>query len=285
MFDKRTLRHEDDFDLDFEEYDPLEDVDEENEDESAPADFADEGYSEPEYSPAVASNLMAAAPAVATTSPKDERPPEQRIAELMESMGLRSSTLRKIIAYCEVPRSAAEVNAKTEELQASVYSVFSAANLCALLENAGAIERITEDGTPYDEVVIEPRTVVDENGIEYLEASDAPRVYWISTEAGMDALLADKPVERTRALLLEDAGYIPVYRRILELSAAEGGASMAVLAAAVDSESLMQDRKYTASHFVELLEGSGAVEWRKPWFITDAGLTALREMTAEAARV
>ncbi|MBQ9954769.1 MAG: hypothetical protein IJO87_05000 [Eggerthellaceae bacterium] len=283
MFDKTQFQHEADFGFGFDEYDPLEDLGEDDGGESNLEDLLDENGVEPEYAPDIASNLSAA-PATTVAASKENQPPEKRIAQLMENMGLRSSTLRKIIAYCETPRSAANVNAKADELQANVYSVFTAANLCALLENAGAIKRITEDGTPYEEVVIEPRTVVDENGIEYLEATDAPDVYWISTEPGMEAVEADRPGERTRALLLEDAGYLSVYRRILELCSTDGGASVMALNAAIEQESLVPDRKYTVSHFVELLEDAGAVEWRKPWFTTEAGLEVLSEMAAEVAQ-
>lgn len=284
VFDKNQLHYEDDFDLGFEEYDPLENPIEEDDDEDeSPVDSAGDSYLQPEYSPDTASNLTTT-PTTAPTPLQETLPPEARIAKLMQDMGLRSSTLRKLIAYCEEARSAAEVNAKADALQENAYSVFSAANLCALLENAGAIKRITKDGMPYELAVIEPHTVVDENGIEYLEASDAPDVYWISTEAGMEALKADKPNERTKALLLEDADYLPVYKRILELGTAEGGASMADIAAAIDKEPLLKDRKYTASHFVELLEGAGAMEWLRPWFTTQAGLAALREIDASCAK-
>ena len=129
-------------------------------------------------------------------------------------MAPRRTVLLGILAACAEPQPASAVNARVDELQENNFSVYSAANLCSLLEKAGAIERVTAEGEPAEDIEIEPQTVVVD-GVEYLEAREPVEIYWHITEPGRAALEADKPLERLRALLDEDAAYAPIYQRIL----------------------------------------------------------------------
>lgn len=212
-------------------------------------------------------------------APADERPAEERTADLLASMAPRRKVLLSILAHCFEPRPVAQVNALVDELQQNNFSVYSAANLCALLEKAGALERVTADGQPADDVESEPRVVVVD-GVEYLEAGDPVEMCWLATDAGRAAVEADKPLERLRDLLDHDAAYLPIYKRILALCAAEGGAKTPDINAAVDNDPLVQKPRFYAPHFVDKLEKCDALAWQKAWVVTEVGRAGL-EMLAD----
>ena len=80
---------------------------------------------------------------------------------------VRGALLLGILAACAEPQPASAVSARVDELQENNFSVYSAANLCSLLEKAGAIERVTAEGEPAEDIEVEPQTVVVD-GVEYL---------------------------------------------------------------------------------------------------------------------
>ena len=120
--------------------------------------------------------------------------------------------------------------------------------------------------------------VVD--GVEYLEAAEPVEVFWRITEPGQAKLDSDKPTERLRSLLEEDAAYAVIYKRILTLCAAENGAATPVINGKVDNDPLVQKPRLYAPHFVDKLEQCDALEWRKAWFTTETGKQGL-EMLAD----
>ena len=122
-----------------------------------------------------------------------EKPAEERIADLLKAMAPRRTVLLGILTACDEPQPASAVNARVDELQENNFSVYSAANLCSLLEKAGAIERVTAEGEPAENIEAEPQTVVVD-GVEYLEAREPVEIYWRITEPGRAALEADKPL-------------------------------------------------------------------------------------------
>ena len=214
-----------------------------------------------------------------------EKPAEERIADLLKAMAPRRTVLLGILTACDEPQPASAVNARVDELQENNFSVYSAANLCSLLEKAGAIERVTAEGEPAENIEAEPQTVVVD-GVEYLEAREPVEIYWRITEPGRAALEADKPLERLRALLDEDAAYAPIYQRILRLCAADGGTTTPTINNAVDHDPLVQKPRFYAPHFVDRLEKCDALAWRKAWCITDigrAGLDMLADVVDEGA--
>lgn len=260
------------FEADVDElYDPL------AEDGPGEEDAAEQLWGEPEFVPQGADNLGAAPASPDASAPRDERPASERIADLFEEMGLRRHTLGQIIELCREPRPAHEVNEQVDALQAHRYSVFSAADLTGLLEEAGALERVTEDGTPYAQVRIEPRTV-ERDGVEYLEPGQAPAVFWRATADGLASLACDDPLARIEATFEEEPQYLPVYRRVLELCACDEGCPIGAIGAAVDDDPLLSSPRLFAAHFVERLERCDALAWEGSWRTTDAGLEALAEL-------
>lgn len=205
----------------------------------------------------------------------------QRIDALMGQMPTRRKDLLTIMALCQEPTSFEQVEQAVGKVQKTNASVFTSANLCALLEKAGALERVLEDGTPYPTESFEPRVVEDEQGNKHLEAVEAPAVYWVSTQAANDAVAADDPQGRLDALLEEDEKYLPIYTRVLKMTSEPDGATTKALGDAVDKDPLVQEPRYFAMHFTERLEKADAVEWTgKVWAATELGRNTLEKLDA-----
>lgn len=261
--EQNTSRFNPDLDFDFNDFDPL---------ESLSVDEDDAVPSEEETL-----DCEADSPADASAGVEDERSPEERIAELLATMEPRRKVLLGVLSFCAEPKLVDEVNAHIDELQKNNCSAYTAANLCALLEKAGAIERVTEEGELFKDIELEPQVVV-RDGVEYLEPQEPPASFWRTTDAGMSVLAEDQPLERVRALFDEDALYVPLYTRILEMCAADGGASTKALEGTIDNDPLAQSPRLYTAHFVKRLEDADAVEWRGAWQATETGCAALEEL-------
>lgn len=204
---------------------------------------------------------------------RDERTAEERTRDLFARMAPHRATLLGILSLCVEPHTASEVDAFVDELRAGDFSVFSSASLCAHLEKAGALERVMPEGAD-PAAPAEPRTIVVD-GIEYLEAAKAPELSWVTTPVGKNVLDADDPARRMRDLFVTEARYLPIFQRILELCADEEGATVPALGEAVDDDPLVQEPRFYASYFVDLLDKCGALQWQKTWHITEVGREGL----------
>ena len=207
----------------------------------------------------------------APVRPVDDRSPEERTAELFEAMQPCRRELLGILRRCLEPALAEEAFAAADEVSGRHGRVYTSEALCGLLERSGALERLEEGDAG-------PRTVVVD-GVEYLEAAEPVEVFWRITEPGQAKLDSDKPTERLRSLLEEDAAYAVIYKRILTLCAAENGAATPVINGKVDNDPLVQKPRLYAPHFVDKLEQCDALEWRKAWFTTETGKQGLEMLT------
>lgn len=252
-----------DLESDFEDYNPLDEVEPEEDDE----DYVGiEGYLGEEH--AVEEPVVPQIPAA------------ERIQNLFKSMAPRRKTLLGILAFVETPQSTTALEAKVDELQAHNFSVYSSGNLSALLEQAGAITRVTEEGEPYENIQNEPE-IVEIDGVEYLQPVDPPEIYWVITADGADYLASDRPLDRLRDILEQDTIYLPIYERILTMC--EDGKTVKEINAQVDDDPLVQKPRLYAPHFIDKLEKCDALEWADSWKTTEIGregLAMVQEMMA-----
>ena len=264
----RNVQFDFSFESDLDEFDPLQ-------------DSAEDIENEDELSDPISASADTTSPIESQNIPEvPEKPAEERTADLLKSMNSQRKTLLGILSFCLEPQNVAQVNTLIEKLKVHNYTVYSAANLCSLLEKSGALERITADGEDAETAETEPRIVVVD-GVEYYEAADAPKTYWATTEAGKAALDADKPLERVHELLDEEKAYSVIYKRILTICAQKGGATVAVLSEAIDNDPLVQNPRYYATRFVERLEKCDALVWEDTWITTETGKAALELLTDE----
>ena len=129
------------------QYDPLADAEDQegSEQEEDPGDFTGKPI-----------ESLAGRPEDQTTKKdaKFEEPASQRIEELFEKLSARRRVLSGILRFLEAPKSAAELNGEVERLQKHDFSVYTAANYAELLEEAGAIIKVDENGTPFEGVYL-----------------------------------------------------------------------------------------------------------------------------------
>lgn len=199
----------------------------------------------------------------------------ERIDRLFEDLATRRRIMLGILAYVEEPRRADALQAKVDELQAYDKSVYNGFGFSQLLEEAGALERVAEDGSPFDEEAEQAPDIVEIDGVRFYKPTDGKQVFWVATEAGRAYLAADNPQGRMETLFAEQALYRPIYRRVLELCSAEGGCSRMVLEAAVEADPLVQSPRRFCSFFTKGLEDVGALEWAGAWKTTSVGAGGL----------
>lgn len=217
-------------------------------------------------------------PQVKPVQAHDCRPASERISELFEHMAPRRKTLLAILRKCRDKQPVRDVSAFIDDLKTRDHSVYSANDFCTLLERAGAIERVGEDGQSYEEVVLEPKTVVVD-GTAYLEPQTPPAAFWVTTQAGVELLDQEDPLSQLEKLFENEGAYLPIYRRILTLCSAAEGASAKDIAKACDKDALLQKPRYYSSRFVEKLNLCDALTWTgKTWQLTDPGREALAQL-------
>lgn len=223
-------------------------------------------------------------PAVDQATPEyAARLAEERIRELFNNMNPHRRVLYGVLRALREPVGNNQVGSVIDALRAHKFSVYSTSNICTMLETAGAVRRVLEDGTPYEDFKPKPKIVV-EDGVEYWQAVSAPMPYWQITEAGQAQLDSYHPIEKLEATFAEEAEYLTLYKRVLTLCTADEGVSMKQMSAAVDSDPLVatEPRNYFVQHFVEALERGEAVAWNgKAWKITEVGRQALAENLAD----
>ncbi len=212
-----------------------------------------------------------------------ERPAEERTAELFANMNPHRRVLYGVLRAMDAPISDTRAAEVIEALRAHKFSVYSPANICTMLETAGAITRVLEDGTPYADYEPEPRIVVID-GVEYWEPTDPPEHYWQITEAGRGQLASYSPADKLAEQFAREPEYLKLYKRILILGSDAAGKTMKQFSAAVDNDPLVatEPRSFFVQHFVEALERCEAVAWfGSTWKTTEVGSEALRTMLAD----
>lgn len=202
----------------------------------------------------------------------------EKFDDLMRKMHAQRQIFLVVMKRCIEPQESSRVHAIVDDMQKDNASVYDAANLCVILEGAGALKRVFEDGSFYEDFAVEPN-IVEIDGIEYYEPTDPPLMYWQTTDFGREKVDQNDPDGRLLRLIEEESLYVPIYRRVLELAAREEGARAEDLAASIDGDPLVQKPRYFAPRFVDRLEKCEAIEWHGAWKTTEVGRTALDRLS------
>ena len=208
------------------------------------------------------------------------RPADERTRELFAYMRPHRLSLLGILRAAAEPASLSQIGETVKSQGQRKFSVYTNANLCTMLETAGALERVTADGAPYADFEPQPDIVVVD-GEEYYQPTEPPEMCWVATEAGQAMVDENKPLERMAVMFERDSGLLPIYKQVLNL--ARDGASMALFSEKIDSNpAIAEPRRFFVQHFVEALERCEAVAWvDSQWTITDTGEQILAEMLAD----
>ncbi len=205
------------------------------------------------------------------TSPYADDDPAQAVDLLIKNMSWQRVCLMEILRLCSEPTTVADVKQKVDEVQEWYPMVFTAFDLCNLLEETGGIECVNEDGSPYDKSHMEPTITTDEKtGARYYQANEPDDMYWHTTDTGQRIVDDDDPVGRAQECFDEDPDLMPIYKRVLTMCAGDG-CQITDLDDAVKNDPLCQDPLVLAPFFVDRLERCDAIEWKNVWQRTEIG--------------
>ena len=232
----------------------------------------------------------------------------ERLAKLVDTMPGQTKMLVRILDFCRERRSTEEVLAAVVEWQKLNFSVYEPAVLCGLLEKAGGLDHVNEDGTPYvqpdegagssatsedaqdatdekqadqaegvltQEACLEGEVGTDEVSEEDFDDSCAEPEpqrpsFWVATQAGLDLVAERDPRAHVAQMLEDEAYYMPVYRELLE-KLADGPMTKKEIDVIVRANPASESPRRLGGYFVDRLERIEAIEWTGAWSITEIG--------------
>jgi hypothetical protein len=212
--------------------------------------------------------------------PVPERTPREKIDDLLSNMIPLKRCLLSIMEFCKEPKDFAQLGVFVSEMQAKKRTIYNTTEFCLMLESAEALSKITEDGTPYDDVQVEP-VEVERDGQVFLEPGNPPPVFWQTTEAGLQVLEEDDPVRALQGIFEDEAEYESVFIQILELCDQEGGVSINEIREKVNKNPVLSYPLKAAQFFLDYLDRNAAVVWDNNWRITAVGRQALELLRAK----
>lgn len=204
-----------------------------------------------------------------------DAPPRKRIQELFSAMPQRRKVMIAILKEVDEPRSSNDLDKAVEELQKHDFSVYTGQDYTSLLGEAGAIMKVSEDGSDYREDEEQEPEIVEIDGELFYRPRAARDVFWVITDDGRDFLASDRPLERLAALLEDESPYRPIYKTVLEICNSKEGCTTDKLIEEVAKNPLAQKPFRHGSHFAKKLEDCDALEWQGSWKTTEIGLKAL----------
>ena len=197
--------------------------------------------------------------------------PAERIEKLLAGIPGQQFRLLHAVAFCTEPKTMDEAVADLDAAYPTTTSVYSSAQVVQLLERDGALERIVDESAED----AAGATVPAEDEGDFISVTPAAPCRYRATRAGLDAIAAHVNESLVVEKIVEDERYLPIFQRVLEMTAREGGCPTKELDQAVDGDPLCQEPRRFCGFFRGKLEETGAIEWRDAWTITDLGRSVL----------
>lgn len=197
--------------------------------------------------------------------------PAERIEKLLAGIPGQQFRLLHAVAFCTEPKTMDEAVADLDAAYPTTTSVYSSAQVVQLLERDGALERIVDEGA---EGAADAAVPAEDEG-DFISVTPAAPCRYRATRAGLDAIAAHVNESLVVEKIVEDERYLPIFQRVLEMTAREGGCPTKELDQAVDGDPLCQEPRRFCGFFRGKLEETGAIEWRDSWTITDLGRSVL----------
>ena len=170
-----------------------------------------------------------------------------------------SSTLYKILSFCETPRSLDE------------------------------IEREIRSFPEMKTAIQSPRTclswLVQVNGIELLDPNnvDEKSAMWHTTPAGMRVVQHCSPGNRISNLLATEAAYAKVYVQLLQ--ACTEPKTRSEIESLLGNNPALESPKVYPIYFIDAMERAGGIEWNARWQTTKAGKNFLNSEAQTSAQI
>lgn len=207
-------------------------------------------------------------------SPYAEDDPARPVDDLIKSMIPQRPYLMAFLKKAAETPTMEDMKALYDEMFEYRPTVFSAYDMCALLEETGAIKRVDEEGNDYDMAAVDPVIVTDEaTGATYYQANEPADMHWTLLAPGQTILDDDDPLGRAQAAFDADPDLQPLYKRLLTLC--RDGADIEALNDAINYDDLSWEPRVYAPFFVDRMEKADAIDWKGTWQLTEVGEEAL----------
>lgn len=197
--------------------------------------------------------------------------PAERIEKLLAGIPGQQFRLLHAVAFCTEPKTMDEAVADLDAAYPTTMSMYSSAQVVQLLERDGALERIVDESA---EDAADAAVPAEDEG-DFISVTPAVPCRYRATRAGLDAIAAHVNESLVVEKIVEDERYLPIFQRVLEMTAREGGCPTKELDQAVDGDPLCQEPRRFCGFFRGKLEETGAIEWRDIWTITELGRNVL----------
>ena len=197
--------------------------------------------------------------------------PAERIEKLLAGIPGQQFRLLHAVAFCTEPKTMDEAVADLDAAYPTTTSVYSSAQVVQLLERDGALERIVDESA---EDAADAAVPAEDEG-DFISVTPAAPCRYRATRAGLDAIAAHVNESLVVEKIVEDERYLPIFQRVLEMTAREGGCPTKELDQAVDGDPLCQEPRRFCGFFRGKLEETGAIEGRDSWTITELGRSVL----------
>ena len=164
-----------------------------------------------------------------------ELSPAERIEKLLAGMPGQQFRLLRAVELCAEPRTLEEAAAALDEAHPSPTSVYSSVQVIQLLERAGALERLEDEGAgdaPAEgeedrateamgesaDADIAPSAAEDGEALaegeepegDFISVTPAPPCRYQATQAGFDAIAAHVNEDRIVQKIVEEKRYLPI---------------------------------------------------------------------------
>ena len=226
------------------------------------------------FSPMEGAEIPSVIADIETESPYGEDDPARPVDDLITSMQPQRPYLMAFLKAAADKPSMDDMKALYDEMFEYRPTVFTAYDMCVLLEEAGALERGTADGDAYNMDGVEPVIAVDEKtGASYYQANEPADMHWTLCPAGQTILDDDDPLSRAQAAFDADEALKPLYKRLLTLC--QNGCALEDLNDAINYDDLAWEPRVYAPFFIDKMEKADAIDWKGTWQLTDVGSDAL----------
>lgn len=110
-----------------------------------------------------------------------------------------------------------------------------------------------------------------QGSVTYEEIERKAPVMYAATEAGRQAVRDRWSAHAAAQVVADEPEYLPIWKKVLELCCAEGGATKTAIAAQVDDDPLLKEPRRWCQYFLGKYKDVNALQWDKTWQITDIG--------------
>ncbi len=236
------------------------------------ADVSSDELQDDEEMDALSNDYMAPIPDAdkSVIPPKREVSAEERIAQLIVGLPGQKFRLLQAIDACRETRTLDELCASMEAAFPVQKTVFDAPQIVRLLAEAGAID--------VQEVPLETADDQPESAdADFIQVKPVSYNLYTASAAGL-AAVEEGSGERVVLDMLgaEEDRYLPLFKQVLEMTAADGGCTAKELDLAISTNPICAEPRRYAGYFMNLLENTFAIQWTDAWSITETGRSVLQ---------